>query len=73
MKKLFALFLAVVMTLCLLAGCGKTETPAPATEETKSEETTEKKIPENTVTGDPNANGLCDHFGKGPAQVPVGR
>lgn len=55
MKKLFALFLAVVMTLCLLAGCGKTETPAPATEETKSEETTEKKIPENTVTGDPNA------------------
>lgn len=55
MKKLFALFLAVVMTLCLLAGCGKTETPAPTKEETKSEETTEKKIPENTVTGDPNA------------------
>ncbi|MEA5144310.1 MAG: hypothetical protein VB023_12175 [Oscillibacter sp.] len=55
MKKLFALFLPVVMTLCLLAGCGKTETPAPTTEETKSEETTEKKIPENTVTGDPNA------------------
>ena len=49
MKKIFALLLAVVMTLGLLAGCGTTaETPAateaPAAEEPAAAEPTAKKI-----------------------------
>ena len=49
MKKIFALLLAVVMTLGLLAGCGTAaETPAateaPAAEETGTTEPTVKKI-----------------------------
>ena len=49
MKKIFALLLAVVMTLGLLAGCGTTaETPAaaeaPTAEETGSAEPAAKKI-----------------------------
>jgi len=61
MKKWLAMFLAVAMMACLLAGCGTStttaspeaseaveSTPTPAAEESPA-------IPENTVTGDPSA------------------
>ena len=62
MKKSFALFLAVAMLVCLLAACG-TSTPAssesPAasteTEATPTPTPAASAIPDNTITGDPNA------------------
>ena len=56
MKKLLTLLLAAAMMLCLLAGCGssgKTDTTETPKEETPA--TSETKVPENTITGDPSA------------------
>ena len=80
MKKIFALLLAVVMTLGLLAGCGTAaETPdteAPATEAPAAEEPaaepTAKKIDTLKVafvpSREPQAVAALDHMGKKSAE-----
>lgn len=59
MKKLFALLLAVAMTLCLLAGCGNSGASSAAASASgsaaASASASASAIPENTVTGDPSA------------------
>lgn len=61
MKKFFALILALAMTTCLLAGCGNSGASSAAASASgsaaASASTSAPAIPENTITGDPSADG----------------